>query len=228
MKKKKKKKKICENFQAQYEANVAGAVQIDGNPDGANASDSEAAASVGWRTRLSVTPRRRDAVGRHSQSSSERRQDWKASRPGGVSAARGEATGGTGRTMSQENVEVVRRMHESLGGSELRFPAGFLDPHVEWVNPPYAAEPGIRRGKPAFEQAAANVSGAFDEFSFEDDEIIDLDDRILVLTTFVVHGRRSGIEHRQPQGYLWTLRDGRAIRFEWFNGHAEALEAAGL
>jgi hypothetical protein len=43
--KKKKKKKICENFQAQYEANVAGAVQIDGNPDGANASDSEAAAS---------------------------------------------------------------------------------------------------------------------------------------------------------------------------------------
>ena len=130
--------------------------------------------------------------------------------------------------MSRENVEIVRRMFESLGGSELRFPAEFLDPDVEWVNPPYAAEPGIRRGKAAFEQAAAGVSGAFDEFSFEDNEVIDADEKVLVLSTFLVRGRGSGVEHRQPQGYLWTLRDGRAVRFEWFNSHAEALEAAGL
>jgi uncharacterized protein len=130
--------------------------------------------------------------------------------------------------MSRENVEIVRQMHESLGGSELRFPAGFLDPEVEWVNPPYAAEPGTRRGRPEFEQAAASVSGAFDEFSFEDDSFIDAGDRVLILTTFVVHGRGSGLEHRQPQGYLWTLRDGRAVRFEWFNSHAEALQAVGL
>ena len=124
--------------------------------------------------------------------------------------------------MSRENVEIVRRMQESMGGRELRFPDGFLHPDVEWVNPPYAAEPGTRRGKAAFEQAAASVSGAFDEFRFEDDKVIDIgDDRVLVLTTFVVHGRGSGVDHRQPQGYLWTLRDGRAIRFEWFNGHAE-------
>jgi len=130
--------------------------------------------------------------------------------------------------MSQENVEIVRRMHESLGGGELRFPDEFLDPDVEWVNPPYAAEPGTRRGRAAFEQAAASVSGAFDEFSFEDDEVIDAGESVLVLTTFVVHGRGSGVEHRQPQGYLWKLRDGRAVRFEWFNSHAEVLEAVGL
>ena len=130
--------------------------------------------------------------------------------------------------MSQENVEVVRRMHESLGGSEVRFPAGFLDPEVEWVNPPYAAEPGTRRGKAAFEQAAASISGAFDEISFEDSQVIDVGESVLVLATFVVHGHGSGVEHRQPQGYLWTLRDGRAVRFEWFNSHAEALEAVGL
>ena len=120
-------------------------------------------------------------------------------------------------------------MHESMGGSEVRFPDEFLDPDVEWVNPPYAAESGTRRGKAAFERAAASFSGAFDEFRFEDDEVIDAgDDRVLVLTTLVVHGRGSGVDHRQPQGYIWTLRDGRAIRFEWFNGHAEALEAVGL
>jgi ketosteroid isomerase-like protein len=119
-------------------------------------------------------------------------------------------------------------MHESLGGAELRFPAGFLDPEVEWVNPPYAAEPGTRRGQAAFEEAAASVSGAFDEFRFEDDELIDAGERVLILSTVVVHGRGSGVEHRQPQGYIWTLRDGKAIRLEWFNSHAEAIEAAGL
>ena len=29
-------------------------------------------------------------------------------------------------------------------------------------------------------------------------------------------------------GYVWTLRDGQAVRFCWFSSHAEALEAAGL
>jgi uncharacterized protein len=130
--------------------------------------------------------------------------------------------------MSRENVEIVRRIFESLGGSEIRFPAEFLDPEVEWVNPPYAVEPGTRRGRAAFEQAAASISGAFDEFSFEGDEVIDAGERVLVLTTFVVHGRGSGMEQRQPQGYIWTLRNGRAVRFEWFNSHAEALEAVGL
>jgi ketosteroid isomerase-like protein len=101
--------------------------------------------------------------------------------------------------MSQENVEIVRRMHESMGGSEVRFPDGFLHPDVEWVNPPYAAEPGTRCGKAAFEQAAARVSGAFDEFRFEDDKVIDAgDDRVLV-ATFVVHGRGSGVNTASPR-----------------------------
>ena len=28
--------------------------------------------------------------------------------------------------------------------------------------------------------------------------------------------------------YLWTVRDGQARRFRWFQSHREALEAAGL
>jgi hypothetical protein len=28
-------------------------------------------------------------------------------------------------------------------------------------------------------------------------------------------------------GYVWTIRDGLAVRFQWFQAHREALEAAG-
>jgi ketosteroid isomerase-like protein len=30
------------------------------------------------------------------------------------------------------------------------------------------------------------------------------------------------------QGHVWTIRDGRAVRFRWFNDHSEAVQAAGL
>jgi ketosteroid isomerase-like protein len=131
--------------------------------------------------------------------------------------------------MSQENMEVARRIAESLGGSDVRFPGDLLAPDVEWVNPPYAAEPGIRRGKPAFEQAAASVRGALDLLDLEVQDVIDAGgDTVVMLVTMLVRGRSSGVEHLQPQGYVWTVRDGRAVRFEWFNSHSEALESAGL
>jgi hypothetical protein len=38
----------------------------------------------------------------------------------------------------------------------------------------------------------------------------------------------ASVTHRQPQTSLWTLRDGRAVRMDWFNSHAEALEAVAL
>ena len=41
----KKKREICENYKIAYDSQVAGAIQIDGNPDGENQSDEDAAAS---------------------------------------------------------------------------------------------------------------------------------------------------------------------------------------
>jgi hypothetical protein len=39
------KKKICDNYKTLYDGAIEGAVQIDGNPDGQNQSDADAAAS---------------------------------------------------------------------------------------------------------------------------------------------------------------------------------------
>ena len=30
------------------------------------------------------------------------------------------------------------------------------------------------------------------------------------------------------QGYIWTFREGKAVRFRWFNDPEEALRAAGV
>lgn len=33
---------------------------------------------------------------------------------------------------------------------------------------------------------------------------------------------------RRPSEYVWTSREGRAVRFQWFNNPTRAMEAAGL
>jgi hypothetical protein len=38
----------------------------------------------------------------------------------------------------------------------------------------------------------------------------------------------SGVPIELRQGYVWTIENGRAIRFRWFNDPEEAMAAAGL
>jgi ketosteroid isomerase-like protein len=69
---------------------------------------------------------------------------------------------------------------------------------------------------------------AFDRTAVEPEELIDAGDQVVLLCTWVVRGRGSGLVRRQSQGHVWTLRDGKAVRFRWFNDQAEALNAAGV
>jgi ketosteroid isomerase-like protein len=41
-------------------------------------------------------------------------------------------------------------------------------------------------------------------------------------------GRGSDVEVEGRESALWTLRDGKVVRYEWFHGPTEALEALGL
>jgi hypothetical protein len=50
--------------------------------------------------------------------------------------------------MSEENVQLVRRIHEAWGREESA--RDFIAEDVEYVNPAYAVEPGTRRGRKSF------------------------------------------------------------------------------
>lgn len=57
----------------------------------------------------------------------------------------------------------------------------------------------------------------------------DIDALLEVVVIGVARGTgASGVELQWRQGYVWTIEDGRAVRFQWFNDPAEALEASGL
>jgi ketosteroid isomerase-like protein len=60
------------------------------------------------------------------------------------------------------------------------------------------------------------------------DELIDLGDRVLALVRD--YGRRADldVEVEAVGGAIWTVRDGKVSRIEFFPDRAQALEAAGL
>jgi ketosteroid isomerase-like protein len=130
--------------------------------------------------------------------------------------------------MSQENVELVRAIHEAISRGESPASLGLLHPDIEWVNPGSAVEPGTHRGLDSFAGAFAALGDAFDRVQIEPHDFVDAGDHVVVLATFTAWGRASGLERRNEDGYVWTVRDGRAVVFRWFNDQAEALKAAGL
>jgi ketosteroid isomerase-like protein len=128
-----------------------------------------------------------------------------------------------------ENVELVRHIHAVWNRGEDLREVGLISEDIEYVNPDDAMEPGTRHGREGWGRAMRMVFESYDEARIDVERILEVPpDRVLVLATFSVYGRGSRVPVEGPQGYLWTLRDGQAVRFQWFTGHEPALAAAGL
>jgi ketosteroid isomerase-like protein len=129
---------------------------------------------------------------------------------------------------TQQNIDVVRRFYEAWARDDLPGPLELMDPEVEYVNPAEAVEPGTRRGVPAFAQAVEKLLQSWEFWRTEIEELRTVGDQVAVVVRYRTRGRGSGIDVEGRESALWTMRDGKVVRYEWFKGPGEALEAAGL
>jgi ketosteroid isomerase-like protein len=130
--------------------------------------------------------------------------------------------------MGQANVDLVRRVHKAWNEARSPVASALLHPAVEWVNPPSAMEPGVRRGLEGFAVAAAKVAENFDETRIDVEQLIAPDrEQVVVIATWHGRGRSSAVAVER-MGYIWKVRAGRIVRFEWFHESAAALAAAGI
>jgi ketosteroid isomerase-like protein len=95
------------------------------------------------------------------------------------------------------------------------------------VNPESAIEPGIRRGYAGMLGVLEAVEGSFVEYVHEPVRLVDAGDKILAHVTFRARGH-SGAIVEKPEQHVWTVRNGRVVRFEWFHDEPAARVAAGL
>jgi ketosteroid isomerase-like protein len=127
----------------------------------------------------------------------------------------------TVRVMSRQNVEVVEAIHRLWNAREAT--GDLIDDDLEYVNPPSAIETGTRRGR----SALGSVLEVYPDLRLEVERIVDAGEDVVVVG--LVRGTSpSGVTIEEHQGYVWTVRDGRAVRFRWFPDPLEALHAVGL
>ena len=130
--------------------------------------------------------------------------------------------------MSQENVEIVQSFYRAWACGELPGPIELMDPEIEYANPPEAVEPGTRRGLTAFGKAVEKTLEGWETWQMEPNQFTAVGDQVAVVLTYRARGRGSGVEVEGRESALWTLRDGKVLRYAWFHQPEQALEAAGL
>src|SRR5262249_30905570 len=116
--------------------------------------------------------------------------------------------------MSQQNVEIVRRVYEL---AEARGVEGILElatDDVVWVSDARFPGGGVHEGKDSVRSWLADV-WIYDEVTVDVEDVIDLDDRALSITRF--HGvPANGPPVDWPWCHLFAFRDGLIKRAESF------------
>jgi len=130
--------------------------------------------------------------------------------------------------MSRENVEIVRRIYASWAPGSSPAESNLLHPGIEWVNPGDALEPGTRTGIEAFTSITQGLDETIGDLRMDVERLIDAGGRVVAIATMRGHGSASGVDVERRHSAVWTIRHGKAVRFQWFYEPEEALEAVGL
>ena len=136
--------------------------------------------------------------------------------------------------MSQENVEIVRRIYDAAPRRDQATVLALYDADVEWDTSRYGtpgdmAGSGVYRGHDGLQAWFRSWYEAWAELVERAEELIDARENVVSVSSMRGRGRASGVEVTSKQyAGVWTLREGKVVRVVWFPSREEALEAVGL
>jgi uncharacterized protein len=134
----------------------------------------------------------------------------------------------TERAMSQENVEIVRRMLDAFNRGDFEASLMFLDEAVEWHDPTDVPGGGVHRGREEVRKWFIAWLGAWDTYTAEAEELIDAGDQVVVVHREWGRGKGSGVEIDNRTANVYELHHGKVTGKQPFPDREQALEAAGL
>ena len=142
--------------------------------------------------------------------------------------------------MSQENVEIVRSLmlapevdlaplfrNDEMWAALVEFVAPVVAPDFECTANLLGPETSYA-GVDGFRAFWLDWLAPWETYRSETEKMIDLGNRVLQLA--VEFGRRVGSaqEVQGKNAALWTIRDGKVLRFDAYADRARALKAVGL
>jgi len=131
--------------------------------------------------------------------------------------------------MSRENIDTIRRGLDAFNRRDKVTWISICDREVENVPPRDWPESAQRRGAGAIWEFFVEAGAAWEQDPYEFFELIDAgSDKVVARQRAELRGKASGAAITWDYWVVFTFRDGKVLRFEWFDERAEAFEAAGL
>ena len=130
--------------------------------------------------------------------------------------------------MSEENVEIVRRVYEAFNHRDTSDLADHFDERFVWYPNPDDPEQDVRRTWAEVVAAMTDLWEGLPGLHTEPEELIDRGDTVIAVVRHSarVAGSDDSVERREA--HVLTFRQGKLIRLAEFPSRERALEAAGL
>ena len=134
----------------------------------------------------------------------------------------------TVRTMSEKNVEIVRRGYDAFDRRDLETLAEMIsdDFELDISAHPIPDFPNIGVGKDHLFRFFATYLAGFSGYEMTVNELLQSDERVVALLHDKATLGDATVEREIAQ--IWTIEGDSVVRFQAFTTHDAALEAAGL
>lgn len=131
--------------------------------------------------------------------------------------------------MSEENVELIRQLYREWEQGNFAT-AEFFDAQVVHTRngADAVAMPGVWSGIDELWKANVEWIRAWEDLRVQPERFIDIGDRVLVVARSTGRGRESGFPLDHESAQLFTLCDGKIVRWDGYWEVRDALRAAGL
>jgi ketosteroid isomerase-like protein len=125
------------------------------------------------------------------------------------------------------NAATVERALGLWGEGRLEAVTEYMDPEIEWLEPPETIGRSVVSGPEAALASLINWIEQFDALRAETVELREDGDRVLHAMRQFARARGSTVDIEGELYMVWWFRDGRATRMEMYNSRDEAEAAFG-
>jgi len=123
------------------------------------------------------------------------------------------------------NAASIKHLFELWGSGRIEEGRPFMDPEIEWLEPPETIGRREVTGPDAAIAALENWNDQFDTLRAETTELREEGNRVLHAMNQFARAGGSEVEIEAELYMVWWFRDGRAVRMEMYNTREQA-EAA--
>jgi ketosteroid isomerase-like protein len=129
--------------------------------------------------------------------------------------------------MSQENVEIVRRIIEAAQRGDWDAAMRDYDQAVI-LDQRRMPGGGVYHGHEGVREFYGRWFGAWDDLRIETERLIDAGDHVVDINEISGRGRSSGVAVKMRSANVWTITRGKVVSHVGYPVASDALEAAGL